>query len=294
MLNQSRRRASLAVAVLVLLTGCEPLFERTPAPAPSTSGAVTAESPGGPSGGPTGKAAPGTVPPPWLGTRVLPVDAATGFGVIRPTPTALRHRRFTLPDTVAMLPGDSFASDVVSPAPSEVIARSTWQSGCPVSAAELAWVRVTFVGFDGARHTGELLVNASVASDVVTVFRALWQARFPLEEMRVTRPDELDAPPTGDGNNTGAFVCRAARGSTRFSEHAYGLAIDVNPFQNPYTKGAVVLPELASSYVDRSDVRPGMVLADGPVVAAFARIGWGWGGAWSSLQDRQHFSLHDR
>ena len=99
-----------------------------------------------------------------------------------------------------------------------------------------------------------------------------------------------DAPPTGDGNGTGAFVCRASTGASYFSQHAYGLAIDVNTFQNPYAKGEVVLPELASSYLDRDDVRPGMVTADGPVVEAFASIGWEWGGDWRRSRDYQHFS----
>jgi hypothetical protein len=103
-------------------------------------------------------------------------------------------------------------------------------------------------------------------------------------------PYDPDAPPTGDGNGTGGFVCRPTTGGSSYSQHAYGLAIDVNTFQNPYTKGSVVLPELASSYLDRGWVRPGMVVADGPVVDAFAAVGWEWGGAWSSLKDYQHFS----
>ena len=64
----------------------------------------------------------------------------------------------------------------------------------------------------------------------------------------------------------------------------------MNPFQNPYTKGDLVLPELASSYLDRGWVRPGMIEPDGPVVRAFASIGWAWGGTWHSLKDLQHFS----
>jgi hypothetical protein len=215
--------------------------------------------------------------------------------VIRPTPKVLRDRRFTLPDTVAMLPGAGFASRVVSPAPADVVARSTWVPGCPVEASDLAWVRLTFWGFDDARHTGELLVNASVADDLVGVFRDLYGARFPLEEMRITTRAELDAPPTGDGNDTGAFNCRPKAGQTSgFSEHAYGLAIDVNPFQNPYVKGELVLPELASAYTHRDWRRPGMITAGGPVVRAFASIGWGWGGSWSSLKDYQHFSANGR
>jgi hypothetical protein len=235
----------------------------------------------------------GSVPPVWLGKRVLP-RAANGFGEVRRTPPELIQRRFTLPDQRPALPGNGFASRVTAPAPADVIARSTWKKGCPVAATDLAWVRLTFRGFDRRRHSGELLVNRSVASELVSVFRRLYQARFPIEEMRITRLEELDAPPTGDGNNTGAFACRATRGATSYSQHAYGLAVDVNPFQNPYRKGDVVLPELASSYLDRSWVRPGMITADGPVVRAFAAIGWTWGGTWQSLKDLQHFSANGR
>lgn len=239
----------------------------------------------------TSRPEPGTLPPAWLGTRVLP-DDGSGFGVRKPTPKELRERRFTLPDAVPMLPGRGFASEVVSPPPADVIARSTWAPGCPAGVDDLSWVRLTFRGFDGARHTGELLVNKSVSDDMVTAFRALWEQRFPLEEMRVTRKDELDAPPTGDGNNTSAFVCRVAVGTTRYSEHAYGLAVDVNLFQNPYVKGDLVLPELASSYLDRDWVRPGMLTP--AAIDAFARVGWEWGGNWRSLKDLHHFSLNDR
>ncbi len=215
---------------------------------------------------------------------------ANGFGEIRRTPAELDPRRFTLPDQLPQLARNGFASKVTTPAPAEVIARSTWKPGCPVAATDLSWVRLTFVGFDQRRHTGELLVNKSVAADVVEVFRQLYAARFPLEEMRITRTEELTAPPTGDGNNTGAFNCRSTTGGSSYSQHAYGLAIDVNPFQNPYTKGDLVLPELASSYLDRGRVRPGMIEPDGPVVRAFAAIGWEWGGDWHSLKDLQHFS----
>ena len=105
---------------------------------------------------------------------------------------------------------------------------------------------------------------------------------------------DLHAHPTGDGNNTAAFVCRAARKQTRWSAHAYGLAVDVDPFQNPYRRGDLVLPELATAYVDRDRVRPGMIVAGGPVVRAFGRIGWGWGGDWRSAKDYQHFSANGR
>jgi hypothetical protein len=206
----------------------------------------------------------------------------------------MRVRRWNTPDTIPMLPGTGFRALVTDPAPRSVIGRSTWQPGCPVAAEDLAWLRLTYWGFDQARHSGELLVNGSVATDLVDVFRQLYRARFPVESMSIARREDLDAPPTGDGNQTGSFACRPVRGGTQYSQHAYGLAVDLDPFQNPYVKGDRVLPELASAYVDRARVRPGMITPDGPAVAAFASIGWGWGGSWSSLKDFQHFSLTGR
>lgn len=274
-----------------MLLGCSgpaPTSDREPvATAPPS---VT--DPPSPSPTPSPDPEPGTVPPEWLFTRPLPISAS-GLGEVQPTPPELAHRRFTLPDSLPALPGDGFASQVER-APEAVLARSTWRSDCPVGADELDWVRLTFRGFDGERHTGELLVNSRVSADVVQVFGELWDADFPLEEMRVTEARELDLEPTGDGNNTGSFVCRPSQGGERPSEHALGLAVDVNPFQNPYRKGDVVIPELASAYLDRVDERAGMVLPGGPVVEAFDRVGWGWGGAWRTLTDPMHFSLNGR
>ncbi|MDP2772483.1 MAG: M15 family metallopeptidase, partial [Nocardioides sp.] len=148
---------------------------------------------------------------------------------------------------------------MADPAPARIIARSTWEPACPVDQRDLAWVRLTYWGFDDSRHSGELMVHQTVTSDLVEVFRRLYRERFPIESMGIARLADLDVPPTGDGNATGAFVCRPVTDGTEFSQHAYGLAIDLNPFQNPYLRGEVVLPELASAYLDRSWVRPGMV-----------------------------------
>ncbi|MGH3362157.1 MAG: M15 family metallopeptidase [Nocardioides sp.] len=235
----------------------------------------------------------GSRPPPWLNERVLP-ETASGFGEVRPTPRVLRRRAFTLSDQVPMLPGRGYASRIVSPAPRHVIDRSTWERGCPIARDELAWLRVAFWGFDARRHTGELLVHASAARDLDVVFRRLWRARFPMEQVLIVRTYDPDAPKTGDGNGTGSFVCRPTTGGTSFSQHAYGLALDVNTFQNPYRDGDVVLPELASAYLQRGRVRPGMITAEGPVVRAFAAIGWEWGGDWQTLKDYQHFSRNGR
>ena len=258
----------------------------SPTPSPTPSPSLTAPRP-------SGRPIVGAVPPDWLGQRAL-ARRADGYGEVAPTPPELEQRRFTLPDTVTALAGDGFASELTSPAPREVIARSTWRSDCPVAARQLSLIRLSFWGFDQRRHTGELLVNAAVAEQMISVFAELYRERFPIEEMRITRRHELDAPPTGDGNNTGSFVCRATVGATSYSQHAYGLAVDVNPFQNPYSKDDLVLPELASAYLDRSWTRPGMITPDGPVVQAFTGIDWTWGGTWSSLKDLHHFSANGR
>jgi hypothetical protein len=229
-----------------------------------------------------------TEPPRWLGERILPVGD-NGLGIASSTPRPLRERRFATTDLLLPPDDDSFTSSVGRLSRS-VARRSTWQPGCPVAKDSLTYITMTFWGFDQEPHTGELIVHRSVARDVVTVFRALYRARWPIEEMRVTSREELDLPPTGDGNNTSAFVCRPARLSEEWSQHAYGLAVDVNPFHNPYVSDEVTLPELAIAYRDREWRRPGMIHRGDPVTSAFAKIGWSWGGDWTSAKDWMHFS----
>jgi hypothetical protein len=210
--------------------------------------------------------------------------------VVRPTPRQLRNRRIITVDDLPP-PRDGGFHASVAAVPEQVLNRSTWSPRCPVGRDDLRYLRVSFRGFDGQAHTGELIVHRRATTTVVRVFRQLFQAGFPIERMRVTSVAERDAPPTGDGNTTAAFVCRPVVGTRRWSQHAYGLAVDVNPFQNPFTSGDVVLPELASAYTDRRWRRPGMILAGGTVVEAFGRAGWTWGGTFRGRPDPMHFSL---
>jgi hypothetical protein len=289
-------RAGVALLVLALATAACQAPGEVSAPPSETTPATEASAAGAP---PT-QVEPAAPPPPtqppsvaderpaWLGTRVLP-RRSDGFGEVQPTPRILRNRRLRTPAHLPDPPDAQFRAEVAR-VPDDVLARSTWSRDCPVSRGDLRYVTVTFWGFDERPHTGELLVHRSVARDMTGIFRRLYRERFPIEEMRVVRAEELDFPPTGDGNNTTAFVCRPSRGSTRWSQHAHGLALDINPFHNPYVKADLVLPELASAYADRERRRPGMVLPGGPAVDAFDRIGWGWGGRWTSLKDWMHFS----
>jgi hypothetical protein len=211
-----------------------------------------------------------------------------GFGQVLPTPPELVDR--SLPTEDRLPPPDGTYASTIAEVPAEVLERSTWQPACPVAANELRYLTMSFWGFDGRAHTGEMIVNAQAATGVTKAFRWLYDAKFPIEEMRVVAAEELDAAPTGDGNNTTAFVCRNAVTLNKWSAHAYGLAVDLNPFCNPYMRGDLVLPELSSSYLDRGHPRPGMIQPGDAAVRAFAAIGWSWGGEWSSPLDLQHFT----
>ncbi|HET7735214.1 MAG TPA: M15 family metallopeptidase [Nocardioidaceae bacterium] len=231
----------------------------------------------------------------WVvGAQVLP-RRPDGFGEIRPTPPQLRVRLLPTIDVLPPPTGGKFRA-TVAPVTRALVRRTdlAWSPSCPARLDELRYLTMSFWGFDARPHTGEMVVAASVAKDVVQVFRKLYAARFPLEQMTLVTRAGLDAPPTGDGNETSAYACRPSTGGTSWSAHAYGIAVDINPFNNPYTKGDVVLPELSSSYVDRSWKRPGMIYPGDVVTRAFADIGWTWGGTWNSLKDRHHFSQNGR
>jgi hypothetical protein len=219
-------------------------------------------------------------------------EGPEGFGIASRTPPILRNRRFATIDTLPEPESKRFVAQVGA-VPREVLERSTWRPRCPVAANDLAYITMTYWGFDRLHHTGEMIVHESVTEDVVSVFQALHEARFPIEEMRVATLQEQRRwthRSTGDTNLTSGLECRRSTLGSSWSEHAYGLAIDINPFHNPYVRGDLVAPELARAYADRSWKRPGMIFEGDVVTRAFDRIGWGWGGRWSSLKDWMHFS----
>lgn len=266
-----------------------------PSPPAETMTADTATTTGPPTTTPpppvtTATAAPEpAVASPWtVGANPLPLRP-DGYGRVLPTPAVLADRKLPTADLLPPPATAEFAA-TVSAVPAAVLARSTWRRGCPVPVDQLRYLTVSFWGFDGRHHTGELIANSRIATRLVGVFEQLHNARFPIEEMRVVTAAELTAAPTGDGNNTQAFVCREANGHSHWSAHAYGLAVDLNPFCNPYLLGDLVVPELASAYADRRWARPGMVSRGDVAVRAFARIGWSWGGNWRGPRDLMHFT----
>ncbi|HSL58775.1 MAG TPA: M15 family metallopeptidase [Acidimicrobiales bacterium] len=171
----------------------------------------------------------------------------------------------------------------------------SWRPGCPVPYQDLRAVRVSHHGFDGADLEGELVIHADAVDDLESVFRRLWDERFPVERIRPV--DEYGGSDDASmaANNTSAFNCRAVTGGTRWSEHAYGRAVDINPVQNPYVSSrGTVLPPAGAAHLDRSAVTPGLIREGDAVVAAFDAVGWGWGGRWTTIKDYQHFSANGR
>ena len=183
----------------------------------------------------------------------------------------------------------------LSPAVRATMAGVSWRPGCPVGIRDLRLVSALYRGFDGRVHAGRIIVHRDVATEVLAVLRRLYAARFPIRRMV-----PVDAYGGSDfrsieADNTSAFNCRYVDGTTRWSEHAYGRAIDLNPIENPYVTSSGTTSHPASRlYLRRSPYRPGMAVEGGAVVRAFHAAGWGWGGRWPGAKDYQHFSASGR
>jgi hypothetical protein len=174
---------------------------------------------------------------------------------------------------------------------------SSWRPGCPVALSDLRLLRIGYWGFDLRPHVGRMIVAASAVDPVRRAFEELFGERFPIRRMRLIDDYDGSDHASIEADNTSAFNCRKATGSSRFSEHAYGRAIDVNPIENPYVyPDGTTVHRASRPYLDRSRHRRGMAYRGGVLVRAFTRVGWSWGGDWKppSATDFQHFSATGR
>ena len=183
----------------------------------------------------------------------------------------------------------------------EVIASHHFYSKCPVPLSGLRVLTLTFWGFDGHVHTGQLVTNASSVTPLTKVFRKLFAMRFPIRHMALTDEYGAASQIPKDGDITYSFSCRQAvaspcnggkvTGTGSWSEHAYGEAVDLDPVENPYVGCGQTRDKTAVSYMKRTRIRPGMVTP--AVLADFQAVGWGWGGSWyGSTKDYMHFSAN--
>jgi D-alanyl-D-alanine carboxypeptidase len=168
-----------------------------------------------------------------------------------------------------------------------------WRPGCPVPLSDLRLLTVRHYGWDGNVTTGQLVVNRAAARPLIGVFRSLYALKFPIRHMRFA---DVYGPGPEPRDTSGSFHCRppapspcpGSKPGSSWSMHAYGLAVDLNPRENPYVACGISYHADAKPYIDRTPLRKGMVTPG--VVRAFKAIGWGWGGDWSGVKDWMHFS----
>jgi hypothetical protein len=199
---------------------------------------------------------------------------------------------------VALAP--SFQSSIEPlprPVQTQLRTSGSWHRGCPVPMSGLRLLTVSHRDFRGRTQTGQLVVNRAAAAPLRRVFRRLYALHFPIRHMQLDDAYGARRDRPRDGDVSGSFECRQAvpspctggRGTGSWSMHAFGLAVDINPVENPYVGCGQSRDRAGRRFRDRSVHRRGMVTRR--AIGAFASIGWGWGGAWSgNTKDYLHFS----
>ena len=289
-----RLAAAATAAVLTLAAACSAASAGAatpPRPAVSQPSGAMLSTPAGGSAPSRGPSSPTNHAEPSPGPASVPVSASVTASAPSTDPAGSVP---VGPVSSSAPPASGFTGSSVS-IDADLTARlaSSWRAGCPVPLADLRYLTLTYRGFDGADHTGELVVAASVADAVLATFKELYQDGYPIASMRLVDDFGGDDDASMAANNTSAFNCRPITGGGGFSEHSFGTAIDVNPVQNPYVSGSTVLPAAGRPFVDRPLV-PGVIHDGDPVVQAFAAHGMRWGGDWRGPIDYQHFSVSGR
>jgi D-alanyl-D-alanine carboxypeptidase len=196
-------------------------------------------------------------------------------------------------------PYQSSVEPLSPPLRQQLRAGGFWKQGCPVPMSGLRVLTVTHKDFRGRAVQGQLIVNRSAARPLARVFGKLYALNFPIRHLNL---DDVYGPRRGrpdDGDVSGSFECRQAvpspcsggSGTGSWSNHAFGLAVDINPVENPYVGCGASYDRRGRRFLDRSVHREGMVTRK--AIAAFASVGWGWGGSWSgNTKDYMHFSVN--
>lgn len=165
-----------------------------------------------------------------------------------------------------------------------------------ISISDLSYLKMLYYGFDGNTYVGEMIVNQKIEAKVLEIFQTLYENKYPVERMVLI--DEYDASDerSMNDNNTSAFNYRTISGSSKLSNHSYGMAIDLNPKYNPYVKtrpdgSAACQPESGADYADRSKDFAYKIDESDLAYRLFSEAGFTWGGSWNSVKDYQHFEM---
>lgn len=180
---------------------------------------------------------------------------------------------------------------ISSPIPEEIKNKMLGKSmpyNEPISFDSLEYLKVTYFGFDKKSHVGELVVDKNVSSDLLEIFRELYENKYPIEKIKlIDEYNAVDEDSMAD-NNSSAFCYRTIAGTNKISNHGKGRAVDINPLQNPHVVGNTVNPTEGSIYANRNLNESGMVIEGDACYNAFIKRGWSWGGHWKN-PDYQHF-----
>lgn len=195
-------------------------------------------------------------------------------------------------------------SNTIKPISKEIEKRmragNSYRDNCPVKLKDLRYLRLKYFGFDRKTHTGEMIVHKSVAKDVVEIFDELYRRQYPIHKMELVSKYKGSDYKSIEADNTSAFNCRAVTGNShKWSNHAYGKAIDLNPIENPYISRSGRIAHKESlrfaknrEYLRKSSNKPAyraILTSNSPAVKIFKRHSWRWGGDWHSIKDYQHF-----
>lgn len=158
-----------------------------------------------------------------------------------------------------------------------------------VSLSSLSYLKITYIGFDEEEHVGEMIVSAKLASEVLDIFKELYEIRYPIEKISLIDEYEANDELSMSDNNTSCFCYRVINGSGSLSNHALGTAIDINPLYNPYVKNKLVSPASSEIYSNREMEFDHKISKNDAIYNIFTSRGWTWGGDWKSPKDYQHF-----
>lgn len=169
----------------------------------------------------------------------------------------------------------------------------SYKENCTVPYEQLNYVGVLYVDFQGETQTGELICNKGIAKDLAEIFKELYENQYPIDKIRLVDEYNADDDLSCLDNNTSCFNFRVVGGTNNLSKHALGLAIDINPFYNPYVtypNGVEhISPPGSEPYGDRSADFPHKIDYEDLCYQLFKAHGFSWGGDWKSLKDYQHF-----
>ena len=222
---------------------------------------------------------PGSTPTPSPSPSPTPEPSPTPISSPNPSP--------------GPAPAPVFIAEPLSREIIELITDSSFHHNTPFGHDHLAYLTISHMDFEGNSQIGNMIVAAEIAQEVLDIFKEIYAARFPIHQMRLIDYFEASDELSMAANNTVGFNFRYIAGTNIISRHGLGMAIDINPIQNPYLRGDNLKPEAGAPYLDRQYIRPGMIYPGCPVYTAFISRGWIWGGNWTSPRDYHHFERHD-